>query len=436
MSFDLLNMGFQDFGEKYLLLSLIGLLILLPYFHKSKLWNDFSNYEKAPISFVCLIITFFGIVYPLSRIYILIISFFYGFDSFSFNDNDLMKVYVAIYVILFVGICYIRFLSPKPLFDNCTCVKKIFLGYYVFFILLILFSIDFCLIVFLSGYREYFTIVFSNLLISTVLIMLFSIVHLAVHKNSITCIYSHIEENIALFRTKFQPKKQMIVLVLLILLPCLVGYVLFSYSVVETEQEFYAIYIDELPVFDPPNYISAERESIKHYTIKPSIALKWVKITPDLHLKKAYKKIDGKYYYYDINDNNYFIVNESSKTNVTAIVTEKINLSTELMISDKVLPNYDNDTEFFQITLKNNITYIIETDFIELHIDSNYEPIQLTKNHIRTYGQYSSTWNKNGSDFNNQIFTKGNSLYLRCPPLYQNNSVEFYAILKKIDHNQ
>lgn len=411
-----------------------GFLIFFVYFYKSELWDDFSDFDKLSLSIVCGFITFIGLVVPLARIIFAMNSFISGYDLVEIETEEIISTYKQIYIFILLGLFILTSISSKPLYDNINIFKKIFVGYFIFIVILSILNVELLFAILFSQFRDYSQIINRDIFTSIYFMIAFFGIYLVVHKKSILLIYEEFNR----FFIKFRLKKMhsILFLLLLILFPYLVGSVLFSYSVVETEQEFYAIYIDELPVFDPPNYISAERESIKHYTIKPSIALKWVKITPDLHLKKAYKKIDGKYYYYDINDNNYFIVNESSKTNVTAIVTEKINLSTELTISDKVLPNYDNDTDFFQITLKNNVTYIIETDFIESYIDSNYEPIQLIKNHNRTYGQYSSIWNKNDSNFNDQIFIKGNSLYLKCPPLDQNNSVEFYATLKKIDPNQ
>ena len=324
--------------------------------------------------------------------------------------------------------------SSKPLYDDINTIKTIFVGYFIFICALSILYVELFFAILFSQYRDYSQIVNRDIFTSIIFMIAFFGVYLAVHKKSIPLIFE--EFNDLFKKLRFNTMYSFLFLFLLILLPYLVGSVLFSYSVDETGQEFDAIYIDELPVFDPPNYISADRELFKYYTIKPPIALRWVKVTPNLDLKEAYKTIGGKRYNYDVKNNNYFIFNESSKTNVTAIVTEKINLSTELTISGKVLPNYDNDTEFFQITLKNNVTYVIETKFIELHIDSNYEPIKLTKNHIRTYGQFSSSWNKNDSDFDSQIFKKGNSLYLKCPSLDQNNSVEFYAVLKQITPNQ
>ncbi|MDR6221679.1 hypothetical protein J2750_000111 [Methanococcoides alaskense] len=148
-----------------------------------------------------------------------------------------------------------------------------------------------------------------------------------------------------------------------------------------------------------------------------------------MHIQQAYNTVNGKHYNYDINKNNYFVVNDSSKVNITTIVSEEINLSTELKISNKILPKYVDNVEMFHINLTNNITYEINIDYIEVHIDSDYEPVQLTMN--RTYGQYSNTWDKNNSEFDSQIFTKGNSLFLWCPPIHQKQSTQFLVKLQK-----
>ncbi|MDA0525389.1 hypothetical protein [Methanococcoides alaskense] len=276
MLYDFISMVIKEFADHSFsssLISIIGFIIVFPYFYKSKVWNDLSDFEKLSISIISVPITFFLIVFPISQIYLLTLNFYYGFDLFSYTSSYLMNLYIIVYAVLLIGISYLRTLSPNALYDNHTCVKKIFMGYFIIFFFLIIFTIDFCLIALISGYREYFPIIYGTLYINILLLLIFSIIHLAIHKKELTNIQSYIKENIELFNNKYKAKSRIIVLVLLIIVPCLFGYILFSYSIVKTGQEVKELSIEILPM-NPPKYISAERISSEYYTINPPIALK------------------------------------------------------------------------------------------------------------------------------------------------------------------
>lgn len=447
----LVNFIFGNYSKELLAYLLpIGYLSFLLYFYRTKQWCHFSDFDKIAFTLLsCYMILNFLIVPMTVSISLLYYFFIFVDEAHLISPVQNVNVYNWSLLILITVLACLRLSYKAPLYESKE-VQKFFLNFIAYtMIFLYCVSIYFGLLSKLSGYSHYCEYLQIHLIQSILQLFVFFIMYLLIHRNDtelqelIYLPYKNIINSLVGKVKKIAPSIEdslikvglAFIFVILFLVLLVIGVFLFNPTIIERGQEVNEIYISELPVFNPPKYISAEKKLSKYYTVKSPIVLNWVKVTSNLDLERAYTKIDGKNNDYYIND-DYFIVNECSKTNVTAIVTEKINLSTELIISDKVLPKYGTDIENFKITLKNNITGKIDIDYIDLYIDSNYEPIQLTMNYTFPTFQYLNTWTKNDENFNDYIIIKGNSLFLCFPELNQNESVEISVVFEKINQTK
>ena len=433
----LINFIFENYNKELLAYLLpIGYLSFLLYFYGDK-WTDFSDFDKIAFTLLsCYIILNFLIV-PVA----ISVSLLYHFFVFTNEANLISPVqtvgaYNLSLTILLIVLTTLRLVCKVPLHKSKHAQDTLFT--FIIYYMVILLSIHSYLYIIstVHGYSYYYEYLRIYLVpsIAQLFLILLIIYHLfnEFFEYKIDILKIRAKEQLVAFKSlpiKVSSIKVGAVVIILCL-AILVGGFLFNPTITETEQNTISIGIDELNVFNMPKHISAERRVYKNYTINPPIALNWVKVTSNLDLKEAYTKINGIEKGYYIKD-NYFIVNVSSKTNVTTIGYDKTNISTESFVINRTLPKYEADIEYFRIVLKNGIASNIDIGDIYLYIDSNYEAVQLTENDT-----YSNTWTKNNSGFGNRVIRKGDFLFIHCPDLNKNKSVELSVVLEKINRTQ
>lgn len=432
----LINFIFENYNKELLAYLLpIGYLSFLLYFYGDK-WTDFSDFDKIAFTLLsCYIILNFLIV-PVT----ISVSLLYHFFVFTNEANLISPVqtvgtYNLSLTILLIVLTTLRLVCKVPLHKS-KHAQYIFFTF-IIYSMTILFSIHSYLHILsiIYGYPYYYEYLRIYLVqsIAQLFFILLIIYHLfnEFFEYKIDILEIRAKERLAAFKSlpiKVSSIKVGAV-VIIFCLAILFGGFLFTPTITETEQNIISIKIDELNVFNMPKYVSAERRVYENYIINPPIALNWVKVTSNLDLKEAYTKIDGIEKGYYIKD-NYFIVNESSKTNITTIGYDIINISTEAFVISRTLPKYEADIEYFRIILKNDIASKIYIGDIDLFVDSNYEAVRLTAD----YGTYSNTWTKNDSAFGNLATMMSNSLLIDCPDLSLNKSVELSVVLEKINY--
>ena len=397
------------------------------YFHGTTKWEKFSEIDKIFFSLLFGFIAFYFLLLPMYNIFTVTYNFifFIGENGIT-NPLPNESTYKLGFIFILGYLLAKRKHFKKPLFD-CNNFHEEFivlmqnLNTAIIFVSLIFFPVFL-----LQEYSMYLVFILSQFFSSFVKITFLYWIYLTIFIESTNIKFY---KNTYLYKKIIGFTKGKILVsatILIILIP--VGTFFLKPAISENNYEI-EINIDSLPVDYPLNKISAEKRTYQYYTIKPPIALNWVKVTTNHEVLQAYKNLNGKKKNYFVN-NNYFIINESHETNVTAVLSDKITLSNELHL-EKILPEYKNEIEKGQINIQNNISGELNLNFIDFYLEKNYEPTEVITNYTQNERVYSYSWTKNNSNFNNLFILKGDFIFIYCEKLRPNARVEIFVTLKR-----
>lgn len=423
-----MNLFLGDISKEILIVcSFFGYIFFFLYFHGTTKWDKFSEIDKIFLSLLFGFIAFYLLLHPLYNIFTVTYNFIFftgenGITTSLPNESTYKLGFMFILGLLLGA----RKEVKKPLFDCTHChvyfivlMQNLFTA--IFFVSLLLVPI-----VLLNEYSIYFPFVLSHFLGGIVKIYFLYWIYLTVFIESTN---TQFYKNTYLYKKiiKFTKAKILVSATILIIL-ILAGTFFLKPDISENNYEI-EIHMDSLSVDHPLHRISAEKRIYQDYTIKPPIVLNWVGVNTNHEVLQAYKNIDGKKENYFVN-NNYFIVNESHETNVTAILSDEITLSNELHL-EKILPKYENEIEYCEINIQNNISGELHLNYIDLYLEKNYEPIEVITNYTTNEREYSYSWTKNNSNFDDLFYLFGDFLFIKCDKLKENESVEIYVTLEK-----
>lgn len=412
--------------NKELLTSLVplGYLIFMLYFYGSKKWkNEFSDFDKITFSTLMSFIVLYFLIIPLSWTHIHIYNFF----IFSGESNIIsppqaqyIGTYIAYLYTIFMILFMVKMISSDPLCENKKLYTSIFQTISFFILLFATLLFFFRVTFYIGGYIEYFTYVFSYIFSSCILLAIFLLICFTTHKsygNPLSFIDSYLNRNY----TKYYA----IIVIIFLIFSVVTGMFLFKPSIVENDKQVTEMYIEHLPISDTSKhkYVNVTKQIEKKYIVSTPVLIPWVKIETNLTLKNAKGEVDGDYNEYYIND-NYFIVNESSKqVNVTVLgIIENIYLSNELTY-DISYPTFQNEIEMVNLTLTNNIPATIEIEEISIRVNENY--VLTEDNFVKT------RLFANGNGNIRYYEQDGSTLHLLNTHLYENASGTISLILTK-----
>lgn len=425
-----INLFFGDMSKEILMLSSIfGYIFFFLYFYGTKEWEKFSEIDKIFFSLLFGFVTYYFLLLPIFNIFTVTYNFiFYTGEKGITNPLSNESIHRFGFLFLLGYLIQSRKNFKVPLFECKRFHEKLIVSMQNLNVVIIFVLLLFLPILLLQEYSMYFGFIITPLFASFTLINFLWIGYLKIFiKSTETTLY----KNTYLYKKiKRLTKVKMFVSITILIILISAGIFFLKPDISENNYEI-EINVDSLPVDHPLHRISAEKRTYQHYTIKPPIALNWVRVTTKHEVLQAYKNINGKKENYFVN-NNYFIINESHETNVTAILSEEITLLNELHL-ERMLPEYRNDIENCKINIQNNISGELHLNYIELYLEKNYEPTEVIINYTENERKYSYSWTKNNSNFENLFILKGDFLFIYCDKLRQNESVEIFIMLEKKD---
>lgn len=403
----------------------LGYLIFILYFYGSEKWKkEFSDFDKISFSVVMSFVVLYFFVIPLSWTYVVIYNFFIFNDESSIISPPQAQFIGTSIVLLYAIVVFLFAIKMKyhgSLYENEEVCNNIFRM--VFFILFFFVTSLFFFYTpfYIGGYFEYFVHIFSHIFVSCLLLFIFLCVYRTVHKYNRLSL-SFIDDYLSRSYTKYYA---IMAVIIFLIFSVVTGMFLFKPSIVENDKQVTEMYIEHLPISDTSKhkYVNVTKQIEKKYIVSTPVLIPWVKIETNLTLKNAKGEVDGDYNEYYIND-NYFIVNESSKqVNVTVLgIIENIYLSNELTY-DISYPTFQNEIEMVNLTLTNNIPATIEIEEISIRVNENY--VLTEDNFVKT------RLFANGNGNIRYYEQDGSTLHLLNTHLYENASGTISLILTK-----
>ena len=107
---------------------------------------------------------------PLARIGFALYYFINGYDFGKIQPEEIVATYKLIYMYILLGLFFLVLISPKPLYDNASIYKRLFLGYLMCIVALSVFQIELIIAIYFSPFRDYYTSPTSNMGISILFI--------------------------------------------------------------------------------------------------------------------------------------------------------------------------------------------------------------------------------------------------------------------------
>ena len=423
-----MNLFFGDVSKEILMLSSIfGYIFFFLYFHGTSKWDKFSEIDKIVFSLLFGFITFYILLLPIYNIFTVTHNFiFFTGENGIITPIPNESTYRLGFIFILGMLLGARKDTKKPLYD-CTYYHENFIVFMINLVTAIIFVLLLFVPIFLiQEYSMYFSYILFQFLAGILKITFLYWIYLIIFIESTNTKFykkTYLYKKIISFT-----KVKILFLATILIILMLAGTFFLKPTICENDYEI-EINIDSLPMDSPLKRISAEKRIYQHYTIKPPIALNWVRVTTNHEISDAYKNFDGEKKNYFVNY-NYFIINESHETNVTAVLSEEIIFSNELYL-EKNLPEYRNEIEKGQIIIQNNISGDLNLNYVDFYLEKNYEPTEVITHYTKNGREYSYLWTKNNSNFDNLFILNGDFIFIYCEKLRPNDSVEIIVTLKR-----
>lgn len=207
----------------------------------------------------------------------------------------------------------------------------------------------------------------------------------------------------------------------------IIGVIALTPSIEENSQKI-ELSVNIFPIYKPIQHVLAEKRIYQDYTLKPPIVIDWIRINTNYEVLQANSTTTENKGGYFVKD-NYFIVNEIKKTNVTAVLIDEIYFSNEVYL-ERHLSEYKNETEKSDMYIMNNFSGNLNLNYIELYLDRNYKPVEVITTYNKHGREYSYFWTEKNSSFDGLVLLKGDFIYIYCEDLKQNESVDISAVVK------
>ncbi|MFY1111651.1 MAG: hypothetical protein AB3K77_08235 [Methanosarcinaceae archaeon] len=418
----IMNLAFGNMNKELVLYVLsVGYLSFFTYFYGSEKWSKFTDIDKIAFSLISGFIVLNFLVIPIAYSLKLIYNFFFFVDeSHLLNPISDEKVYNLFLICTILILVSFRHYFKKPLYKNEEVHYFIFKIVMFYIIFLILLTIYLEIIFYFIENIDYTSYLTPGLLKSTIRLILFISVYIFIHEDLISLIHQYINSvksnfkfdriswlsvivsymviffrrlrssvsrlkdsikiNFHLDRKK-SPSAKIGFIIAIIAISLFTGYFMLKPSINRSEPEVYEVNVDYVAI--GADYIEMEgsKTFTEYYMVRTPLLIPLVKIKVGSAITDAYRT-NNRNFQYDINfEENYFIINNRSKENVTVKFTEKFEGPknfTELGFGI-VYPKFVNETENICILLENNFSSTIIIEELQIECDSNYIPIEVNK---------------------------------------------------------